>query len=67
MLSNRVEILHNGKRTVPAGVPPENDHRLPADWRCRVPRITADLLGARPVDLAVSTASSAIGAAKGPG
>ncbi len=53
VLSNRMEILHSGKRTVPAGVPPENDHRLPADWRCRVPRITADLLGARPVDLAV--------------
>lgn len=52
-LSNRGDILHNGKRTVPAGVPPENDHRLPADWRRRVPRITADLLGARPVDLAV--------------
>ena len=52
-LSNRGDILHNGKRTVPAGVPPENDHRLPADWRCRVPRVTADLLGARPVDLAI--------------
>jgi uncharacterized protein (DUF362 family) len=52
-LSNRGDILHNGKRTVPAGVPAENDHRLPADWRRRVPRVTADLLGARPVDLAV--------------
>jgi uncharacterized protein (DUF362 family) len=52
-LSNRGDILHNRKRTVPAGVPPENDHGLPADWRRRVPRITADLFGARPVDLAV--------------
>ena len=38
---------------VPAGVPAELDHKLPADQRIRVPRITADTLGARPVDLAV--------------
>jgi hypothetical protein len=38
---------------VPAGVPGEVDHRSPAHWKHRVPRITADILGARPVDLCV--------------
>jgi len=52
-LSYRGDILHNGKRTVPAGVPAEVDHGLPPLWKKRVPRVTADLLGARPVDLAV--------------
>lgn len=52
-LSNRGDILHNGKRQVAAGVPAEIDHKLPAHWKHRVPRITADCLGARPVDLAV--------------
>jgi uncharacterized protein (DUF362 family) len=49
----RGAILHNGKRRVPAGVPDEIDHKLPAAWQHRVARITADCLGARPVDLAV--------------
>jgi uncharacterized protein (DUF362 family) len=51
--SNRGDILHNGTRTVPDGVPAELQHKLPANWRYRVPRVTADLFGARPVDLAV--------------
>lgn len=45
--------LHDGKTRVPAGVPAELDHGLPADPFYRVPRITADTLGARPIDLAV--------------
>lgn len=52
-LSNRGDILHNGKRQVPDGVPAEIDHKLPAHWKYRVPRVTADLFGCRPVDLAV--------------
>jgi uncharacterized protein (DUF362 family) len=52
-LSARGDVLHNGKRAVPAGVPGEVAHNLPAHWRYRVPRITADALGARPIDLAV--------------
>ena len=50
---NRMDILHDGKRTAPAGVPPEVDHKLPANALYRVPRVTADTIGARPVDLAV--------------
>jgi len=52
-LSNRGDIPHNGKRQVPSGVPAEVDHKVPPLWKHRVPRITADCLGARPVDLAV--------------
>lgn len=51
--SNRMAILHHGKRTVPSGVPAEVDHKLPADARWRVPRVTADTLGARPIDLSI--------------
>lgn len=49
----RLAILHEAKKKAPAGVPAELDHKLPADPLYRVPRITADTLGARPVDLAV--------------
>jgi uncharacterized protein (DUF362 family) len=52
-LSNRMDLLHSGKRTVPAGVPGELPHSWPDDWKHRVPRVTADLAAARPVDLAV--------------
>jgi len=52
-LKARGAIIHNGKRKVPEGVPGEIDHKLPADWRYRVPRVVADVFGARPVDLAI--------------
>ncbi|NQT12603.1 MAG: DUF362 domain-containing protein [Planctomycetes bacterium] len=45
--------FHKGTKKVPDGVPGELDHGLPNHWSCRVPRITADLFGIRPVDLAV--------------
>ncbi len=50
----RGAILHNGKRPVPAGIPAELPGMLRENsWKHRVPRVTADLLGCRPVDLAV--------------
>ena len=49
----RGPVLHTGTKAVPEGVPAEVDPQPPKDWRLRVPRITADTLGARPVDLAV--------------
>ena len=52
-LKVRGAIVHNGSRKVPDGVPGEVDHKLPADWKYRVPRCTADLCGARPIDLAI--------------
>ncbi len=50
-ISNRGAVFHKGSRAVPAGVPAEIDHGLPKHWSNRVPRITADTFGARPVDL----------------
>jgi hypothetical protein len=38
---------------VPDGVPGEIDPDLPKDGRYRVPRVTADILCARPIDLAI--------------
>ncbi len=52
-ISARGAIFHRGGTKVPDGVPEEVDHGLPNHWSVRVPRITADTLGARPVDLAV--------------
>ncbi len=50
----RGDILHFGKKKVPAGVPGEVEHAVAVgDWRKRVPRVTADCFGARPIDLAV--------------
>ena len=49
----RVKLLHSAQRSVPDGVPGEIDRGVPRDWRYRVPRIVADVVYARPVDLAV--------------
>ena len=45
--------LHENKRPLPAGVPAQLGTNPSSNPVVRVPRITADLLGARPVDLAV--------------
>lgn len=55
---NRGSVLHDGSRGVPAGVTPERYKGwadLPRGIGCyyRVPRVTADVLGLRPVDLAI--------------
>lgn len=50
-LSHRTRMFHGGKKSVPDGVPAELDHDCPPDGRYRVPRIVADVFGARPADL----------------
>lgn len=65
-LTARGAVLHNGTKAAPLGVPAETDHKLPANWKYRVPRITADLLGARPVDLAVVDAVETNRGGEGP-
>jgi len=53
-LSYRGPVLHNGTKLVPEGVPGDKREQLPQqNWKCRVPRVVADLLGARPIDLAI--------------
>ena len=50
-ISARGATFHRGSRQAPAGVPQELDPDSPRGWSHRVPRITADLYGARPADL----------------
>jgi uncharacterized protein (DUF362 family) len=47
----RGETFHKGSRQPPAGAPQEINPDSPRHWSHRVPRVTADLFGARPVDL----------------
>ena len=51
--SNREAVLHSGKRKVPAGVPAEKYGDTPREPFYRVPRVTSDMMGIRPVDLSI--------------
>ncbi|MFV2065888.1 MAG: DUF362 domain-containing protein [Pirellulales bacterium] len=50
-ITARGSTFHKGERQPPAGAPQELDPDSPREWSYRVPRITADLFGARPADL----------------
>jgi len=63
--SARVAILHNRARSVPDGVPAEVVAEPTKDPLLRVPRITVDKLGARPVDLAVVAGISTVAGGEG--
>jgi uncharacterized protein (DUF362 family) len=58
-IANRGNVLHQGSQLVPEGVTQEHDSDRPRlaggaqESYYRVPMVTADLLGIRPVDLAV--------------
>jgi uncharacterized protein (DUF362 family) len=52
-LQARGAPLHMNQRALPAGVPAQLGAKPPNTPGSRVPRIVADLLGARPVDLAL--------------
>jgi len=68
-LTARVQMLHMGHKPVPDGVPAEIDRKLPEGepaWKYRVPRVTADILGARPVDLAVIDGIETVIGGEGP-
>jgi uncharacterized protein (DUF362 family) len=47
----RGDTFHKGIRMPPAGAPQERDPTSSRHWSHRVPRVTADLFGVRPVDL----------------
>ena len=50
-LKHRAAMFHGGRGKPPAGSPQELAHGLPNQGTVRVPRITADIFGARPADL----------------
>lgn len=49
----RAQLCHNGKISPPAGVPAELHPDSPRDPGYRIPRIVADLVRVRPIDLAI--------------
>ena len=49
----RVAVCHEGRLAPPRGVPQELHPDSPRDAGYRVPRIVVDLVGARPIDLAI--------------
>ncbi len=65
-LNNRLAMLHYHKIAVPAGVPKEISQHVPVVWKYRVPRITADCLGVRPIHLAVIDGIESCRAGEGP-
>jgi len=50
-LDHRTDMFHAGRKRVPAGVPAELNPGEPRAQFVRVPRIVADLFGARPAEL----------------
>jgi uncharacterized protein (DUF362 family) len=52
-LLHRTEIFHYGKKQVSESAPSELDHEYSRSQYVRVPRITADIYGARPADLCI--------------
>jgi uncharacterized protein (DUF362 family) len=61
----RVQVCHNGERRPPKGVPQELHPDSPRESGYRVPRIVADLAGARPIDLAVVDGVDSIAGGEG--
>jgi uncharacterized protein (DUF362 family) len=52
-LQHRTSMFHSGRKRPPAGVPDELSHGFSNSATVRVPRIVADIYGARPVDLTI--------------
>lgn len=52
-LKHRAAMFHSGRKQPPAGAPAELAHGLENKGTIRVPRITADIYGARPADLGI--------------
>lgn len=52
-LKHRAAMFHSGRKQPPAGAPAELAHGLENKGSIRVPRITADIYGARPADLGI--------------
>jgi hypothetical protein len=62
----RVSILHNGAREPSLSAPQEIDPASPRAGEYRIPRIVADIVSARPVDLAIIDGIRTIAGGEGP-
>src|ERR1017187_765821 len=59
-------IMHDGHRQPSKSAPSENDPKTPRDDTYRVPRIVADLVAARPIDLAIVEDVRSMAGGEGP-
>ncbi|MGB9605135.1 MAG: DUF362 domain-containing protein [Bryobacteraceae bacterium] len=59
-------MFHSGYRQPPRSCPQEIDPRSPRDGGYRVPRIVADLVAARPIDLAIVDGIESMAGGEGP-
>jgi uncharacterized protein (DUF362 family) len=65
----RVEIFHNGSKPAPGGAPKDNGFKAPdgqAASKYRVPRVIADCVCARPIDLAIVEGVETVTGGEGP-
>src|SRR5262249_11686538 len=62
----RTEILHEGRKDPPAGVPAELRKDTPRVPWWRVPRVRVDMPGIRPIDLAIIEGVETITGGEGP-
>ena len=68
-LEHRGRVMHDGGADLPAGVPAEKTWERPRGmqtWQYRVPRVLSDIVGARPIDLAVIDGVESIAGGEGP-
>src|SRR5438046_6120613 len=63
---NRLDRLHMGKIPPPHGLPREVDPAPPRRPTSRVPRVTVDMIGIRPIDLAIIDGIETISGGEGP-
>jgi uncharacterized protein (DUF362 family) len=63
---NRGTMFHFGQRQPPAGIPAENDPSTSRDPGYRLPRVIADLVAARPIDLAIIDGVASMAGGEGP-
>jgi len=59
-------MIHSGYRQPSKSSPPEKDPHSPRDGGYRVPRVTVDLVAARPIDLAIVEGIKTIAGGEGP-
>lgn len=59
-------MLHNGQRAPSRSAPQEKDPNAPKEGGWRVPRVTVDLVAARPIDLAIVEGVKTITGGGGP-
>jgi uncharacterized protein (DUF362 family) len=62
----RVDVLHEGTTKAPSGVDPELHPDSPRDPGYRVPRVTVDQVGIRPIDLAIVDGVETVRGGEGP-